>query len=210
VKDFVVDKSTEDYVDEIDDLKAEINRLVDTMRLTEDKLELKMESVYQRLNNENPPIDDDVQRQFQPQPPPMPAPLEAVPPVEDPFYDQNSYYSDRNAPYTGDMASDRKFASLSLPRSANDKKSGYRYEQQPQNQSFISSLSKSELTDRRMSGFGVGPPRPQNQQPPPGEMFPRQFPPQYYEETFMYEEPYFYEEEPFMGEFFGEEEPYYY
>lgn len=223
VKDFVVDKSTEDYVDEIDDLKAEINRLVDTMRLAEDKLELKMESVYQRLNNENPSMDvdpsmpfgDDVQRQFQPQPPPMPAPLEAVPPEamppKDPFYDQNSYYSDRNAPYTGDMASDRKFASLSLTRSANDKKSGYRYEQQPQNQSFISSLSKSELTDRRMSGFGVKPPRLQNQQPPPGEMFPRQqFPPQYYEESFMYEEPYFYEEEPFMGEFFDEGEPYYY
>ena len=221
VKDFVVDKSTEDYVVELSDLKAEINRLVDTMMLTEGKLEQKMESVYQGLDNDYQrlgngvpmddilsPFGDDVQRQFrQPQssPPPMSAPLEARPtPPEDPFYDPSTYYMERNAPYAGEMGS--KQTSLGSLLSANDRKSGHRYEQQPQNQSFISSVSEGELTDKRMSGFRLKPPRlePPMQQPPPREIFPGpmlppEYPPEYYEE------PYFYEEEAFMDQPFMEE-----
>ncbi len=225
VKDFVVDKSTEDYVDELSDLKAEINRLVETMMVTEDKLEQKMESVYQRLDNdyqrlgnEGPmddvsPFGDDVQRQFrQPQPPPMSAPIEVLPlPPEDPFYDPSTYYMERNAPYAGEMGTKR--TSLGSLVSANDKKSGFRYEQQPQNKSFISSMSKSELTDKRMSGFRLKPPRlePPMQQPPAREIFPGPIPPPEYPPEY-YEEPYFYEEEPFMEEPFMDEpfmeEPY--
>ena len=224
VKDFVVDKkSTEDYVDELSDLKAEINRLVDTMMLTEDKLEQKMDSVYQRLDNnyqriddEVPPMDEvspfgnDIQRPLQqPQPPPMTAPMEDLPlPPEDPFYDPSTYYMERNAPYAGEMGS--KLTTLGSLLSANDKKSGHRYEQQPQNQSFISSVSKSELDDKRMSGFGLKPPRidpPMQQSPPPQrdmDMFrgptpPPEFPPDYFED------PYFFEGEPFMDEPFMEE-----
>jgi len=222
VKDFVVDKkSTEDYVDELSDLKAEINRLVETMMLTEDKLEQKMDSVYQRLDNgyqrlgneapimnEAPPFGDDDQRPlYQPQPPPMSAPIEAIPlPPEDPYYDPATYYMERNAPYAGEMGS--KPTALGSLVSANDKKSGHRYEQQPHNKSFISSVSKSELTDKRMSGFGLKPPRPeppmQQPQPPPRETFrgpvpPPEYPPEYFDE------PCFYEEESFMFEPFMEE-----
>jgi len=233
VKDFVVDKkSTEDYVDELSDLKAEINRLVDTMMLTEDKLEQKMDSVYQRLDNgyqrlgnvgpmdEAPPFGDDDQRpQFQqPQPPPpMSAPIEALPlPTEDPFYDPSTYYMERNAPYAGEMGS--KPTTLGTLLSANEKKSGHRYEQQPKNQSFISSVSQTELDDKRMAGFGLKPPRPeppmQQPQPPPpprenfrgGPIPSPEYPPEYFDE------PFFYEEEPFMGEPFMNEpymdEPY--
>jgi hypothetical protein len=119
---------------------------------------------------------------------------------------------DRNAPYTGEMASERKFGSLV---SANDNKSGYRYEIQPQNQSFISSVSKSELNDRRMSGFGLKPPRlePPMQQLPPREMYsepiPLEYPSgEYYDEAYFYDEPYFCEDEPFLEDFF--DEGYYY
>mmetsp|Transcript_26487 Transcript_26487/g.40814 ORF Transcript_26487/g.40814 Transcript_26487/m.40814 type:complete len:486 (-) Transcript_26487:1029-2486(-) len=235
VKDFVVDKkSTEDYVDELSDLKAEINRLVDTMMLTEDKLEQKMDSVYQRLDNdyqrlgnkvpmdEASPFGDDVQRPFhqpQPPPPPMSAPIEDFPlPPEDPFYDPSTYYMERNAPYAGEMGS--KNTSLGSLLSANEKKSGHRYEQQPQNQSFISSVSKSELTDKRWSGFGVKPPRveppprlepPMQQQPPPPrrDMYPGPMLPPEYQYPEYYDEPYFEEEsfigEPFMGEPFMDE-----
>ncbi|KAL7443376.1 hypothetical protein ACHAXM_008920 [Skeletonema potamos] len=231
VKDFVVDKSTEDYVDELSDLKAEINRLVETMMVTEDKLEQKMESVYQRLDNDYQrlgnevpmddvsPFGDDVQRQFrqpQPPPPPMSAPIEVLPPPpEDPFYDPSTYYMERNAPYAGEMGTKR--TSLGSLVSANEKKSGYRYEQQPQNQSFISSVSKSELTDKRMSGFRLKPPRlePQMQQPPAREMFqgpipPPEYPPEYYDEPYFYEEELFMDE-PFLDEAYGRfDEGYYY
>jgi predicted house-cleaning noncanonical NTP pyrophosphatase (MazG superfamily) len=216
VKDFVVDKSTEDYVDELSDLKAEINRLVETMMLTEDKLEQKMDSVYQRLDNgyqrlgnevpmdEAPPFGENDERPlYQPQPPPMSAPIEAIPspPPEDPYYDPATYYMERNAPYTGEMGS--KPTALGSLVSANDKKSGHRYEQQPQNQSFISSVSKAELNDKRMSGFGIKPPM-QQPQPPPRENFrgpvpPPEYPPEYFDE------PYFYEEESFMVEPFMDE-----
>lgn len=225
VKDFVVDKkSTEDYVDELSDLKTEINRLVDTMMLTEDKLEQKMDSVYQRLDNgyqrlgnvgpmdEAPPFGNDDQRPFQQsQPPPMSsAPIEEFPlPPDDPFYDPSTYYMERNAPYAGEMGS--KATSLGSLLSANEKKSGHRYEQQPKNQSFISTVSKTELNDKRMAGFGLKPPRPeppmqQPQPPPPREPFrggpipSLEYPPEYFDE------PYFYEEEPYvMGEPFMDE-----